>query len=265
MIILGEKVQKNYEKILSPIMIEKIDINENEVRRNTIEFLNTLYEYKSYLNFKYIIEDMKKHYNEKDKYKKSYDDIKKRIMELEKKLKKINKKQLGGIFSKSKQEVKQSIEQNNIILELKKTYKELDLNKFYNKIYTNLNDNSTIYDALNLANSYYNYLTECMIEHDKTIEQKKVDEQIMELDILLKNPFNNILTNLTFIEEKDITLFIKDRYKLLGFSINQEDLNDKNLDNLITILEGIMTIFYLKDAKLEITKIEELLKIKNTL
>ena len=37
---------------------------------------------------------------------------------------------------------------------IKKSYKELDLNKFYNKIYSNLGENSSIYEALNLANSY---------------------------------------------------------------------------------------------------------------
>ena len=260
-----EKMQSNYAKVLMPIMVEKINTNEQEVRRNILEFLDSLYEYKNYIKFKFIVEDIKKHYQEKDKYKKTYEETKKKIIDFEKKLKKLNKKRIGGLFNRKKQEIKQTTEQNNIIQELKNAYKELDLNRFYNKIYLDLKEDSTIYDVLNLANSDYYYLTTCMIENNKTITQEKIDEQIEQLDKFLKEPFNNIINNLSFTDDKDITLFIKDRYKLLSFNIKQEDFNDKNVDNLISILENIMTDFYLKDAKLEIKKIEELLKIKNTL
>ena len=163
-------------------------------------------------------------------------------------------------------------------MELKKTYKELEKNKFYSKIYNNIEDNSTIYDILNLANSYYNYLTNCMIENNKTITQEKIDEQINKLNEFLNNPFNNIITNLTITDEKDIAMIIKDRYQLLNFNVKQEDLNGKNLDNLITLLENIVILdnlitllenivisFCLKNTGLEIQNIKEILKIKDTL
>jgi len=258
-----DKIQSNYSKVLLPTMISQIDTNQEEVRKSILEFLNSLYEYKNYLNFQYIIEDIKKYYKEKDKYKKSYDETKKKIIDNEKKLKKLNKKAASkGLFGKKK-EVKQSAEQNQMIMEIKKIYKELDLNKFYNKISTNLEDNSTIYDALNLANSYYNYLTNCMIENNKTITQEKIDEQIMKLDEFLKNPYNNIITNLTITDEKDTAMIIKDRYQLLNFNIKQEDLSTKNIDNLINVLENITTSFNLKKTGLEVQNIEEILKIKN--
>jgi hypothetical protein len=257
-----EKVESYYSKILS----NKIDINYEEIQKSILEFLNSLYEYKNYMNFQFIIDDMKKIYKEKDKYKKSYEENKKKIIELEKKLKKINKKISGkGLFGKKNKEVKQSAEQNQIILELKKTYKELEKNKFYNKIYNNIEDNSTIYDILNLANSYYNYLTNCIIENNKTITQEKMDEQIKKLNEFLNNPFNNIITNLTITDEKDIAMIIKDRYQLLNFNVKQEDLNGKNLDNLITLLENIVIGFCLKNTGLEIQNIKEILKIKDTL
>lgn len=260
-----EKIQNNYAKILMPAMLEKINTDEGEVKRYILEFLNSLYEYKNYMNFKFIVEDIKKYYQDREKYKKSYDDTKKKIMNLEKKLKKINKKTVGGLFSRNTQEIKQTLEQTNIIQELKQTYKELDLNRFYNKIYSYIKEDSTIYEVLSLANSDYYYLTICMIENNKTITQEKINDQIEKLDRFLKEPFNNIINNLSFTDEKDITLFIKDRYKLLSFNVKQEDFSDKNLNSLITILENIMTNFYLKDAKLEISNIEELLKIKSTL
>lgn len=259
-----DKLQSNYSKILSPTMIEEIETDHEKVEKGILEFLNSLYEYKNYTNFKFIIDDVKTHYGEKEKYKKIYEETKKKIIANEKKLKKSNKK--ASWQSKfGKKELKQSAEQNQMIEELKKEYKELDLNKFYNKIYTDLNENSTIHETLNLANSYYNYLAVCMIENNKTITQEKIDEQIEKLNEFLNNPYNNIINNLTILDEKDIAMIIKDRYKLLSFNIDKEDFSMKNVDNLISILGNIEKSFCLKKTGLKVEDIEEMVKIKETL
>lgn len=257
-----EKVQANYSKILTPA---KLEAEQDEIEKGIFEFLNSLYEYKNYLYFKFIIDDVKKHYGQKESYKKIYEDTKKKIDTDEKKLKKLNKKaSKQGLFGKKK-EIKQTAEQNQMILEIKKTYKELDLNKFYNKIYSNLGENSSLYDALNLANSYYNYLTSCMIENNKTITQEKIDEQIKSLDNFLKNPYNNIINNLTITEEKDIAMIIKDRYKLLSFNIEKEDFSAKSVDGMIATLENIATSINLKKTGLTVEEIEEILQLKEVL
>lgn len=257
-----DKIQASYTKLLP----NRTEANQEEIEKSILEFLYSLYEYKNFMKFQFIIDDIKKYYKEKDKYKKSYEETKKKIIDEEKKLKKLNKKVSGkGLFGKKNKEVKISAEQNQIILELKKMYKELDVNKFYNKIYCELGENSTIYDALFLANSYYNYLTNCMIENNKTITPEKIEQQIRQLDEFLKNPYNNIITNLTITDEKDIAMIIKDRYQLLNFNIKIEDLNGKNLDNLITTLENIVTSFCLKKSDLKTQYIEEMMKIKGTL
>lgn len=261
-----EKIQNSYSKILSPTMINGIEINQEEMEKGITELLNSLYEYKNYMNFKFIIDDIKKHYQEKEKYKKIHEDTLKKIIEKEKKLKKLNKKSSWqGIFGKKKKEIKQSAEQNQIIEELKKEYKELDVNKFLNKIASDLNENSTIYEVLNLANSYYNYLANCIIENNKNIAQEKIDEQIKKLNCFINNPYNNIITNLTILDEKDIAIIIKDRYKLLNFNIKQEDFNAKNMESLIKMLENILISFYLKKVGLKVQEIEELIQIKQTL
>ncbi len=261
---MPEKLQNNYSKMLSQTMIQEIETNYEKVEKGVLEFLNSLYEYKKYINFKFIIDDIKMHYEEKEKYKKIYEETKKRISANEKKLRKLNKKALW--HSKfGKKEIKQSAEQNQMIEELKREYKQLDLNKFYNKIYTNLNENSTIYEALKLANSYYYYLAMCMIENNKTITQDKIDEQIEKLNEFINNPNNNIINNLTLLDEKDIAMIIKDRYRLLSFNIDKEDFSMKNVESLISILGNIEKSFCLKKTGLEVQEIEEILKIKEVL
>ena len=57
---------------------------------------------------------------------------------------------------------------------------------------------------------------------------------ISNLDDFLKNPYNTIINNLTILEEKDVAIIIKDRYKLLNFMIEKEDISLNNVDNLVS-------------------------------
>ena len=160
---------------------------------------------------------------------------------------------------------KQTAEQTTLIAEIKELYKQLDLNKFYNKIYSELKDDSTIYEALNLASSYYTYLTDVMIKNNKTITQEEIDEQIAELDEFLTIPYNTIINNMTILEEKDIAIIIKDRYKLLNFIVEKEDLTMNNVDTLVGILEDIIIGDNMKKAGLNIENIEEICELKKIL
>ena len=206
------------------------------------------------------------YYKEKEKYKNSYKEAKKKVEDIEKKIKKINKKATRKrIFKKVPKKLKQTPEQKQITAEARNAYKEMELNKFYNKIYSILRDDSTIYETLELASSYYNYLTKCIIENNSTITQDKIDRLIDELKLFLKSPYTNIINNLTILEENDIAMIIKDRYKLLNFNIDKDDLDEKKLNGLIKILENIEVNYNLKILGLDIKKIGELIEIKQVL
>ena len=88
---------------------------------------------------------------------------------------------------------------------------------------------------------------------------------ITELDEFLKNPYNNIINNITILEENDIAMIIKDRYKLLNFNVDKEDFNEKKINNLISLLENIVIAYNMKKIDLDIHEIEEILEIKQAL
>ncbi len=254
-----ETIINNYKKIIG----NSEDVESEEVEKGITEFLNSLYEYKNYMKFEFIIKDVKKIYQEKEKYKNSYKEAKKKVESLEKQIKKIKSKRIS-LFRKNI-ETKQTAEQKQIIAETRNAYKNMELDKFYNKIYLELKDDSTVYEVLELANSYYNYLTKVIIENDTTITQEKIDEMVNVLDEFLKNPYNNIINNITILDQNDIAMIIKDRYKLLNFNIEKDDFSTKNVENLIKTLENIEINYNLKKANLKIQDIEEILEIKQAL
>lgn len=258
----NQKLESNVEKIL----LEDINKEENneEIADNITKFLNSLYEYKNYMKFEFIINDVKTYYAKKEEYKKVYTETRKKIDNAEKKLKKINKKIMSKSIFANKNST-QTTEINSIVSELKELYKELKMNEFYNKIYTDLNDNSTIFDVLYLANAHYYYLTDCFIRNNPELPQEEIDADIEELNNFLLNPYNTVIHNIPFLEQKDIALIIKDRYRLLNFKVEKEDLSIDNIDSLIAILKNVCIGINIREAKLDIKEVEELCKIKKIL
>ena len=260
-----EKISADISKVLPKDIAEEVYTNE-EIKNNINKFFNSLYEYQNYMKFKYILDDIKQYYKEKDNYKKSYITTKKEIQKLENKLLKLNKKASRlGFFGIKKREYKQTSEIKVLIHEIKEKYRELDINKFYNKIYTELNESSTIYDVLNLANSYYVYLTSCIIKEFKNIQPDEIAQEIKSLDNFLNNPYNTIINHTLITDEDDLSIIIKDRYKLLKFTVEKEDLGTNNISSLISKLENIQMAINMKKANIKVEDIEQLCKIKKIL
>ena len=250
----SEKLKTDITKFLQKEIVENSDENE-EVEGNIINFLNSLQEYQNYLKFKFIIDDIKQYYEEKENYKKVYVETKKEIESLEKQLNKLNRKaNKRGFFGMKKVTSGQTQETKELIQTIKEKYKELDMNKFYNKIYADINKDSTIYDILNLANSYYVYLTTCIINHFKNIKPEEINEKVNELDEFLNNPYNAMIKHTSFMEENDLALIIADKYKLLHFTIDKQDLDEKHLGTLIAKLENIQMAINIRKANLKIHK-----------
>lgn len=261
------KILSNLSKILPEQITDNIEQKEQEIKQNIFKFLNSLNEYKNFEEFKFILEDIKTYYKQKDQYKNIYEETKKLIDGKEKQLKKLNKKNdsKGFIFKKNSQQNNITLEQNALIIELRDLYKKLDLDKFYNKIYSNLTDNSTIIDVLSLASDYYEFLVSCIIKNDQTIIQEDIDLKIEKLKEYLSLPTHTLINNITIMEEKNMATIIKDRYKLLDFKVEKEDLELGNIDNLISTLELIKKGFDIKDSGLDVETLEEITELKKVL
>lgn len=237
--------------------------DKDDIKINVFKFLNSLYEYKGAMEFDFIVKDIKTIYNEKGNYKKAYNETKKNIETLEKKMKKNSK--ATGLLRKTEPSQDKLTKQNDMILELKQMYKQLDQNEFALKVEDYLNDASTIEDVLNLANSNYYYMVNCQLKNDNTIAQDQIEENIKKLIEFLRNPYHTIINNMPFIQEKDMAIIIKDRYKLMNFKIEKEDITLDNVDNMISTLEQIKTAFCLQDAQITFEELEELTELKKVL
>ena len=159
----GSLLAKDYTKdAISDIVYkftERNDLKEisdeefEEIVLNLIKLLHSVEEFKNYNKFKFIIDNVKKMYSEKEQYKGAYAKTKKEIAQREAQVIKLGKPKL---FKKANEE--NIVKQTKIILELKDLYKTLDLDEVSDQICNVLTENSSLYDVLYLAGSFYKYL-----------------------------------------------------------------------------------------------------------
>ena len=125
-----------------------------------------------------------------------------------------------------------------------------------------LNDQSTYYDAIKLASSFYEYLFTHLINKDKTMGDEIIVDYIDNLQEFAKWPYFTILNNINILEEKDIAFLIKDRYSLLGINLTKEDLDEGKLPKIIETLEKVEKFYYIKKNGIDVDAIEDELELK---
>lgn len=219
------KVEKYYQSFTDEYKNDIEEVNE-EINKLSLSVL----EYKNYLYFKYIIDEVKKVYKEKDSYKNLLKNKLKTIQKKEKTIISYNKK-LKNKLSKKK------IKLLTLIEELEILYKELDDAIFYDRVYKYLSDDSSIYEAMYLVCSHYSYFIKCMKNINKDGNFNLEYQKLIEF---LLSPYNNILNNIAITDDKDLPLIISDRYKLSNMKITKEMLlTEESMNELISIAKKI--------------------------
>lgn len=263
-ILLSKFVQK--ELIIKDFNKEKVEKLLNEVVVNTdnvdniinIEKLSySLKEYNNYLDLKYIIDDIKKLYNEKEKYKDSLRITFKQISVKEKSLFKLNKKIFKIYYkeNKIKKVNKLSLLVSNLLEELKELYKQLEIDIFNDKVYSILEDDSTMFDVFCLSYSYYNYFVRCMLSIDVNATDDVINNNYNNMRSLILNPYNTIINNITILDDSDIATIIKDKYKLMSLNILDSNLEKDNVKNFINTIDNLIIYNNINGGKLSINDI----------
>ena len=227
-----DKVSKAYKYVIEGAPSEKIN-------KDIKKLYHSIIEYKNYLEFDYIINDIKSLYKDKDKYKNIYSTKKKEIDKLERNIIKNKIDKIDILNNKI----------NNDINNLKNLYEELERNYFLERI-SSLEEDTTIYDIFLLVDSNYNYLIELLKNKDIDISE------INKLRLFVYNPYNYILNNILISEDKDISMLIMDRYNLFGFNLTKDKLDKDNIDNLIKELEIILNSIVMNKNRITDSRIK---------
>ena len=241
-----------YDKLCSKDYFESSPDEREEINKNFGKLLNTLEEYKVYVRFKYIIDDLALKYKNKDSFKGSYASKSKELRKKEKGLlKEASKNKLilkyinHPIFTFFKKKWERKIYEfpvssNAQIKELKELYDELDVEQVNTKIAEFVDDNCSIKYMFKIATSYYTYAYNLVKEHFKDDEMFDVEKELQVLIDFIDQPYKVMLNNIKLVEEPNIQSILANRYKILNINIEKEALDEENIEAFTSDVEKIV-------------------------
>lgn len=238
------------DKIICDLTIEKRD--DLILVLNKLQ--NTLREYKCVLKYSNLINTMRDLFNEN--LEKNYMQLRlKKLRKLENRLFKLNKKAFNSL--KKTKVNKFEMEVESIIKEIKIIYDEIDENIFKVIIKQHLASNSTIFKALLLVCQYYGVFARNMGIKDES----EVNKEIENLYYFVLNPDNNLINNITFLENKDLATVIVNNYRMFGINLSKEML-ENNLDVLISNIDTVLINYRLGKLNISISDLQNLEEFK---
>lgn len=265
-----KEIFKKYSKYVSEQNLNEIFKSEDKLKEldeRFIELKYIVYEFKDIKRYGYIIQAIKKRYDElkNDKnLKNEYKQILKEIVKKEKRISSITNKTKSKIIKKEITEA-ELVEQNNIIKNLQELYRRYDEAKLNNTISENINDSSNYLDIINLANSFYRENVRLARSVNPEAEPNDIETLIAGMKKIVISPYLTILNNYNINEEKNLIYVIKDRYRLLNIKLNEEMLEEENLDKIIEDCKFFEKYYYIRKNNIDLKQINEYCELKKVL
>lgn len=279
---INDYKETNYQKIYLELVSKNIsELSEKEKAEmdENIEKLNdNLNEYSKYTEYKFLVDgvlkiredELKAKQNNKDKkteYELLKDEIKKltaNIFKLNIKLEKTSKS-LFGFKSNSKKNSSVILERNDLILELKKLYMKLDDEIIKQKIMQNIDETSSILDVLKIASHYYGFMAKEIIEKYPEITDKELGEMTQNIrDFITFSDFS-VINHINISDKKELSVIIKDKYKLFGMQLSKENFQEENIDDLIKKVKIVNNYNNILKSKFSIKELEYIMTVKEML
>ena len=251
--------EKTIDGLLTDIILDRED-EDNYL--NLTKLSSSLSEYNEYLNFEYIIKDIKELFTKKEEYKGKYDLKLKDITKKEKELFSLNKQiNKTGLFKPNLKKINElKLKRNTTITDILSLYIELDELTIQNDIYNNVTNETNYQDILKLTCFNTKYFIKLLKDQIDNLTIEDINQNITNLFEYAFGSEINIISNIAISEEKDIPKIIKDKYRLLNISINEENLNKDDIEKVQKNIEDLIIYYNIKKINLNIQDIDFIFK-----
>lgn len=278
----GDNYQKMYFELISKNIFELSESEKAEIDENIDKLNDNLDEYAQYTEYKFLVneilqikeEELKKiEENKSKKVKKTdYDLTKENIKKLKSDIFKLNakiNKPKNGLFgrknSNGKKESATILQRNNSILELKKAYMQLDEKILRKKIVQNIDDTSSLLDVLKLASNHYWFMARAMIKKNEEITDKEIGETAKKIRDFINFSNFTVINYIKISDTKELSVIIKDKYKLFGIQVSKENFQEDNIEDLIKKVKIITNYNNIQKSKFSVEDLEYITSVKEML
>lgn len=284
---INDYKQENYNKIYLELISKDITQLSEKEKAEMDEFVeklnNDLNEYFKYCEYRFLSEgvlnireeELKR--IEKDKNKKvkktNYELIKENIrkttLDIFKLNNKIEKPEKKSIFGKKQMNEKKinalSLERNNLILEVKKLYMELDNEIVKEKIMKHIDETSSLLDVISIGSQYYGFVAKEIIKKYPEITDKELGEMAKNIRDFITYSNFNVINHIKISDKKDLSIIIKDKYQLFGMQLSKDNFQEGNIDDLMKKTRIINNYNNINKSKFSVKDLEYITTVKEML
>ena len=283
---INDYKEDNYKRIYSELtskdVSELTEAEKAEMDENIEKLDNNLSEYSKYSEYRFLVdgvltireEELKRIQANKEKkvkkteYELVKDNIKKITAEIFKINGKLDKPQKGLFKRKDSNDKKNSaviLQRNNLVLELKKLYMNLDDEIMKQKIMQYVDETSSLLDVLKLASNYYGFMARAMIKKNEEITDKEIGEMAKDIRNFINFSNFTVINYIKISDTKDLAVIIKDKYKLFGMQVSKENFQEDNIEDLIKRVKIIANYNNIQKSKFSIEDLEYITTVKEML
>lgn len=244
-------------------LLQSIFVNMDNPRNyeNLVKLKKSLYEFKEYKRFEYIINDFKGLYEHKAEYKdllsNKLKDIAKKEKTVQGIIKKVNR---TGFFRPSPNKiVALEAEKGKILSELLLDYDDVDELKIKDTIFKHVTDETTYYDIFKLTTYNFNYFVSLIRKENKEITPDEIKASLDELQKYIYDNYVDIIDNIKISDTKDISKIICDKYQLNDITVDTESLSLDAIDKYIENIGKAILFFDIERLNIDLEGIKFLL------
>jgi len=283
---INDYKEENYKKLYFDLISRDVSELSEKEKAETDDSIgklnNNLNEYFKFNEYKFLVDGVLKIREEelerleKEKGKKvkktEYDIVKENIKKLTAETFKINdklEKPAKGLFGRKVTNDKKNnnviLQRNNSILELKKLYMQLDDEIIKRKIMENIDETSSILDVLKLGSYYYGFMAKEIIKKNPEITDKELGEMAKNIRDFITFSNFTVINYIKISDKKELSVIIKDKYKLFGMQISKENFQEDSIEDLIKKVRILNNYNNIAKSKFSIDDLSYILTVKEML
>ena len=139
---------------------------------------------------------------------------------------------------------------------------QLDEEIINKNILQDLDETSSLFDVLEFASSYYGYMAKAMIKNNEDITDKEIGEKADEVRKFINFSNITVINHVNISDTKDLSIIIKDKYKLLGMQISKENFEEDSIEDFIRKVKIINNYNNIQKSKFSIKDLEYIMSVK---
>lgn len=258
---INEFKENNIRNIINSIVIEE----DNNTYNNLLKLEEFIRIYSKYLNYSFIIDDIKDKYNNVNSFKGKYIEKLKEISKDESKLFALNKKiENKGLFKLKDNKIKELVVvRNNLINDIINKYTELDESAIYDVISRNIDNQTSYIDILKMICFNFSYLMKVYKSKNEDITLDEVLANMNDLIEFVYGSNSDLLGNIFILDDKNISLIIRDRFRLVNIKVLDEDIEQDNILNFINKVNSVIRYYDIKNNNIDLGELEFILKVNS--